>query len=118
MCLLFLPWRSEIVDIENQNWQKLYEENMTIIRQNQAVYVTITDEEIDELFKCIKVDDDGDNELREHLQEQSEDVDILAQSGIAKPKAQNITNRFFSPQKYPLEILPSLEKLNYAFCMC
>lgn len=101
-CLLFFPWRDEQFDIENQNCQKLYEENIIIVRQNQSKYVTITDDEIDELFKNLGDDDDEHNDndesveyKGEHLQEQSEDVDILAQSGIAKPKSQNITNRFF-----------------------
>ncbi|XP_031637004.1 uncharacterized protein LOC116349612 [Contarinia nasturtii] len=116
-CLLFLPWRSEQTDIEGQNYQQFYEQNRNIIRENQKRYVTISDEEIDELFKNVVPGDDDfdeDDEYNmEYINEQDEPVDILAQGGLVKPKSKETSNRYFCPQKFPKnEILPMLEVLN------
>lgn len=117
-CLLYLPWCNEETDIESQDWPKLYEENKEIIQQNRAEFVTISEAEIDELLENIEAfvddeDDEADEYTQQCLEEQSEDIDILAQAGITKPKSRDTVNRFFAPQKFPLnDILPSLETLN------
>lgn len=119
-CLLFLPWRNEEKDIQNQNSQQLYDENKDVIRENQKKYVTIPDDEIDELFNSLATfgDDDQldeeDQELLNYLREQGEPVDILEQGGLVKPKTKETsTNRYFAPMKVPHnEVLQSLENLN------
>lgn len=116
-CLLFLPWRNEQTDIENQNCQQLYEENFEVIRENQKRYVHISDEDIEDMFKNLDTNDDElsslsteDLLLIKELQEQNESIDILEQGGVAKPKKKEIVlNRYFSPKKFPKdEILKTL----------
>jgi len=120
-CLLFLPWRSEQNDIMSKNCQTLYEENKSIIRDNQKKYVTIPEEEIDELFKNLETEngDNSDDDFDEDCyggigqEEQIEPVDILEQGGVTKPKSKYKSKRYFTPQKFPFNtILSMLETLN------
>lgn len=120
-CLLFLPWRNEQIDIENKNYKDLYEENRDLIADNRRPFVTIPEDQIDELFKNLEAGiddeldelDEEDKLLVEYANEQSESVDILEQGGIAKPKSKDTSNRYCGPQKFPKKrILAMLENLN------
>lgn len=127
-CFLFLPWRNEETDINNRNYQKLYERNRTIIQENRKPYVTIPDDEIDELFKMVKQnDDDGDLNIPDDLNEadrvemiqrsqdeQDENVDIMIQAGVDKPIPETSNkDRYFLPKKLLKDdILAKLASLN------
>lgn len=125
-CLLFLPWRNEQNDIEDKNSKQLYEENREMIERNQKKYVTIPEDQIDKLFEEAQQDDeDSDDEdelLLHYIQEQDDQVDILAQGGQVKSKPKDTTSkRYFCPEKVPqkdlLEILQTLNPEQRTFVM-
>lgn len=135
-CLLFLPWKNEREEIENENVnsEELFKANIDIIASNEEKYCVLSDDSIqlivDQMNEGNKKEndvdgngknqeDDEENRILRHFigddnVEQEQLVDLFDQIGTTKSKdKESIENRYFSPQKFPKEqILSMLEPLN------
>lgn len=106
-CLLFLPWRNEKADIEDQNCSVLFNSHIELIKANQSKYSVVSDEEIETILGEIITEEDDDfdeedKELREFIREQDQPVDIIEQGGTNSSDNQNdktTKTRYFAPCK-------------------
>lgn len=114
-CLLFLPWRNEVLDINNKNCKELYLQNLETIQINQRKYNIIADEDLNTVRPHGNLDNESDTSSD---REQHHSVNLFEQGDIenCEHTKTNVPelNRYTSPQKLSREdLLNKLVRLNH-----
>ncbi|KAG5666208.1 hypothetical protein PVAND_017645 [Polypedilum vanderplanki] len=83
MCMLYVPWRNEDAEIENQNCEKKFKENEELIKTNYDKYhaIQLDLEHLEEIARQIQLDRNA---------EDNEEAENAASAELIDPDFQNV----------------------------